>query len=328
MEDKSDTQTTPATTPDAISTARTRGRPRRPTAQKSVHQLVLNLTQSSEKKTQNVNKKQKTNENEIISTTETTTELTTKDVIKDTIKETPKETTTAPTTTTTDAVNDWKVGQKVEARDTVGDWYSAKIVSVNSDKSEVLVHFERWSSRYDQWFPKDSTLIRQKSPKETNSTNNSPEFTLHEEVLARWTDNRPYPATIVEVYAQQRAVLVLFFDGYRKKVKFNQIEKMPKNFSGLRVPALKTAFEIKADHNEYKCHFDDCGKGFRKQRSVVSLFNSFLNCFNFQSFDATLKTLSQNRRQEDDRRRSGSRYNSDSDDTNHSKADSSHTCRQ
>ena len=247
-----DTTTTPTTTPldTAVATARSRGRPRRPTAQKSVHQLVLNLTQSNEKKSEkNVNKKQKT------ISSESETQM---------VVSNPMTTTTTPKTTTS-TTSDWKVGQKVEARDVVGDWYSAKIVALNDDKSQVLVHFERWSSRYDQWFARDSPLIREKSSSEANSANTEPEFSLHEEVLARWTDNRPYPATVVEVHAEQRSVLVLFFDGYRKKVKFSQIEKMPKNFCGLRVPSVKSGFEIKADHNDFKCHFDDCGKGFRKQ---------------------------------------------------------------
>ena len=126
MEDNNDSQTT--TTSNLEPTARSRGRPRRPTAQKSVHQLVLNLTQNNEKKNQqNVNKKQKTSESEVLTTTQTTI--------------------TTPKTT-----NDWKVGQKVEARDVAGDWYSAKIVSKSEDEERVLVHFERWSARYDQWF--------------------------------------------------------------------------------------------------------------------------------------------------------------------------------
>ena len=113
--------------PEVANSGRTRGRPRRPTAQKSVHQLVLNLTQSSEKKSQKESKRQKT--------TETTSETT------PTTETTPTE--TRPTTPTTDALK-WKVGQKVEARDVLGDWYSAKIVAVNDDQTQVLVHFERW----------------------------------------------------------------------------------------------------------------------------------------------------------------------------------------
>jgi hypothetical protein len=40
--------------------------------------------------------------------------------------------------------NKWSVGQRVEARDVVGNWYSAKIIAIDSNK--VLVHFERWRS--------------------------------------------------------------------------------------------------------------------------------------------------------------------------------------
>ena len=84
-------------------------------------------------------------------------------------------------------------------------------------------------------------------------------------MLARWTDNRSYPATVVQVLEAQKAVHVLFYDGYRKKVKVSQIEKMPKDFAGVRVPSLRPEFEVKADHNEFKCALPNCNKAFRKQ---------------------------------------------------------------
>ncbi len=43
-----------------------------------------------------------------------------------------------------ETLSKWSVGQRVEARDVVGNWYSAKIISIESNK--VLVHFERWRS--------------------------------------------------------------------------------------------------------------------------------------------------------------------------------------
>ncbi|KAH8866010.1 PHD finger protein [Schistosoma japonicum] len=56
----------------------------------------------------------------------------------------------------------------LEARDSYGNWYPVKVLAV--DKSKVLVHFCNWSSRYDSWYPINSSCLRpmQKiSPRET-----------------------------------------------------------------------------------------------------------------------------------------------------------------
>ncbi|XP_054168436.1 uncharacterized protein LOC128965712 [Oppia nitens] len=223
-----------------------RGRPRRPTAQRSVHQLVLNLTHNqSDKRTNSLTKKR-----------QNSSQLTDLTPNKTPIAETPPEVTSK-----------WVLGQRVEARDVVGDWYSAKVVAFSEDKQQVLVHFERWSSRYDQWFALDSEFIRERRlDDEQNDNNSNKAFQVGEEVLARWTDGRPYPASVVQRFDSQKSVLVLFFDGYRKKVKTNQIEKMPKDFDGLRVPQpLQKEFQVKDDHNDFKCLQKDCNKSFRKQ---------------------------------------------------------------
>ena len=36
----------------------------------------------------------------------------------------------------------WKVGQRVEACDTSGNWYTAKIIAIEDFK--MLIHFQRW----------------------------------------------------------------------------------------------------------------------------------------------------------------------------------------
>ena len=47
-----------------------------------------------------------------------------------------------------------EVGTRLEANDKYGKWYAAKVVElVSGEKEEVLVHFERWSSRYDELIP-------------------------------------------------------------------------------------------------------------------------------------------------------------------------------
>lgn len=50
-------------------------------------------------------------------------------------------------------VSELHVGKKVEAMDKYGKWYVAKVVELEEEDKEVLVHFEKWSSRYDEYIP-------------------------------------------------------------------------------------------------------------------------------------------------------------------------------
>ena len=50
---------------------------------------------------------------------------------------------------------------------------------------------------------------------------------------------------------------------------------------------MKTGFEIKADHNDFKCHFNDCGKGFRKQ----SLLTQHLKHYHKSDDKTIIKTI-------------------------------------
>jgi PHD finger protein 20 len=42
--------------------------------------------------------------------------------------------------------------------------YPARVVEVDYDDREVLVHFDRWSSRYDEWIKMDSPRLRAPGP--------------------------------------------------------------------------------------------------------------------------------------------------------------------
>jgi PHD finger protein 20 len=55
---------------------------------------------------------------------------------------------------------DFVVGSLLEARDFNNEWFSAKVVEVDCDEREVLVHFQKWSSRYDEWISMDSARLR------------------------------------------------------------------------------------------------------------------------------------------------------------------------
>lgn len=38
--------------------------------------------------------------------------------------------------------------------------YSAKVVEIDWDEREVLIHFDKSSSRFDEWIPMDSSRLR------------------------------------------------------------------------------------------------------------------------------------------------------------------------
>lgn len=38
--------------------------------------------------------------------------------------------------------------------------YSAKVVETDWDEREVLIRFDKWSSRFDEWIPMDSSRLR------------------------------------------------------------------------------------------------------------------------------------------------------------------------
>ncbi len=56
-----------------------------------------------------------------------------------------------------------KVGMRLEAKDKYGKWYAAKVVEVDEKEREVLVHFDRWSSRYDELISISSGRLQQLS---------------------------------------------------------------------------------------------------------------------------------------------------------------------
>lgn len=38
--------------------------------------------------------------------------------------------------------------------------YPVKVVEVDWDDEEILIHFEKWSQRYDEWIQMDSSRLR------------------------------------------------------------------------------------------------------------------------------------------------------------------------
>ncbi|XP_011690021.1 PREDICTED: PHD finger protein 20 isoform X1 [Wasmannia auropunctata] len=126
-------------------------------------------------------------------------------------------------------------GAKLEAKDFNEKWYSAKVVETDWDEREVLIHFDKWSSRFDEWIPMDSSRLRvlQIPQNEQAWIPLSPEarmreFSVGERILATWADGKKYPAKVSAVLSNDR-YNVLFDDGYAKIVKSSKMTKIAGN---------------------------------------------------------------------------------------------------
>ncbi|XP_053322185.1 PHD finger protein 20-like protein 1 isoform X2 [Spea bombifrons] len=130
----------------------------------------------------------------------------------------------------------FEIGARLEAQDYLQKWYPSKIEKIDYEEGKILIHFERWSSRYDEWIPWDSTRIRplEKPALRKEAPNEDEEiydFKEGEEVLARWTDCRYYPAKI-EAINNEGTYTVQFYDGVIRCLKKTHIKYMPEDAKG------------------------------------------------------------------------------------------------
>ncbi|XP_047362274.1 PHD finger protein 20 isoform X3 [Vespa velutina] len=123
-------------------------------------------------------------------------------------------------------------GAKLEAKDFNEKWYSAKVVETDWVEREVLIHFHKWSARFDEWIPMDSSRLRvlqtetnEQSWVQPSSETNMKEFSVGERILATWADGRKYPAKVNAVLGNDRYD-VLFDDGYAKIVRSSKMTKI------------------------------------------------------------------------------------------------------
>lgn len=172
----------------------------------------------------------------------------------------------------------FEVGARVEAQDYLQNWYPSHIEKIDYDEGKMLVHFDRWSHRYDEWILWDSNRFRplekpalskeglkeeevskhfcqerlsemrvsrlHELPGSTESTEDQKDLPQQrqelrdgEEVLARWTDCRYYPAKI-ESINNEGTYTVQFYDGVIRCVKRIHIKSMPEDAKG-QVSSLK-----------------------------------------------------------------------------------------
>uniref|UniRef100_A0A8C1WI82 PHD finger protein 20-like protein 1 n=1 Tax=Cyprinus carpio TaxID=7962 RepID=A0A8C1WI82_CYPCA len=129
----------------------------------------------------------------------------------------------------------FEVGTRIEAQDYLQKWYPSRIEKIDYDEGKMLVHFDRWSHRYDEWILWDSNRLRPlERPalrKEGLKEEEVSELRDGEEVLARWTDCRYYPAKI-ETINKEGTYTVQFYDGVIRCVKRIHIKSMPEDAKG------------------------------------------------------------------------------------------------
>ncbi|XP_023708099.1 uncharacterized protein LOC111864808 isoform X3 [Cryptotermes secundus] len=122
----------------------------------------------------------------------------------------------------------FQIGNRLEAKDLGSEiWYPVKIVEVDWDDEEILIHFEKWSQRYDEWIPMDSSRLRPiENPTPQNDGKNvSKVFNIGDRVMAKWNDSRRYPAKVKAVLGNDMYE-VLFFDGFTKNIKGIRMSKL------------------------------------------------------------------------------------------------------
>uniref|UniRef100_A0A8C5YUB7 PHD finger protein 20-like protein 1 n=2 Tax=Marmota marmota marmota TaxID=9994 RepID=A0A8C5YUB7_MARMA len=148
----------------------------------------------------------------------------------------------------------FEIGARLEALDYLQKWYPSRIEKIDYEEGKMLVHFERWSHRYDEWIYWDSNRLRPLERPALRKEGLKEEedffdFKAGEEVLARWTDCRYYPAKI-EAINKEGTFTVQFYDGVIRCLKRMHIKAMPEDAKG----------QVKSQHPlSWCCPIDPAG---------------------------------------------------------------------
>lgn len=148
----------------------------------------------------------------------------------------------------------FEIGARLEALDYLQKWYPSRIEKIDYEEGKMLVHFERWSHRYDEWIYWDSNRLRPLERPALRKEGLKDEedffdFKAGEEVLARWTDCRYYPAKI-EAVNKEGTFTVQFYDGVIRCLKRMHIKAMPEDAKGQDWIALVKAAAAAAAKNK------------------------------------------------------------------------------
>lgn len=95
-------------------------------------------------------------------------------------------------------VLNFAINARIEALDFNEMWFPARIIEIDYEENEVLIHFEKYSSKYDEWICMDSARLRPLQPAGKKSA--IPEiYSIGERCMASWSDARKFPATVTKI---------------------------------------------------------------------------------------------------------------------------------
>ncbi|KAJ4428393.1 hypothetical protein ANN_24413 [Periplaneta americana] len=85
----------------------------------------------------------------------------------------------------------FQIGTRLEAKDLGNEmWYPVKVVEVDWEDEEVLIHFEKWSQRYDEWVPMDSSRLRPTQNPSPSNLRNSLRMVMSVEIPDQMISDR------------------------------------------------------------------------------------------------------------------------------------------
>lgn len=102
----------------------------------------------------------------------------------------------AKTVETSYGLLNFAINARIEALDFNDMWYPARIVEIDYEENEVLIHFEKYSSKYDEWICMDSPRLR---PLQVKKVPIVESFEVGERCMASWSDARKFPATVQRI---------------------------------------------------------------------------------------------------------------------------------
>ncbi|XP_055995394.1 PHD finger protein 20-like protein 1 isoform X3 [Ostrea edulis] len=114
-------------------------------------------------------------------------------------------------------------------------WYQAKIVDIDEEELMVMIHFDGWNQRYDEWILMNSEKLRPKTRHSSRKEKQKQsDFRVGDHVYAKWTDCKMYPGKVTAVYSDD-SYNILFYDGFKKTVQGINIKMMPKELQQKKI---------------------------------------------------------------------------------------------
>lgn len=121
-----------------------------------------------------------------------------------TVKQEAKE----PIHTSKSTIN-FAINEPIEALDFNQVWNSARIVEIDYEENEVLIHFDKCTNKPDEWICMDSARLRPLQPDEPKDAVDV-KFELGERCMASWSDARKFPATVQKIIDEGEIANLLF----------------------------------------------------------------------------------------------------------------------